>query len=90
MDNICCDLGVLELTLFGSGARGDLRHDSDLDFLVVMENEDYGPWMGKLTELRERLSVVTGRSVDVVPKSQIKPVVKDQILREAQMIYAKR
>jgi hypothetical protein len=31
--------------------RDDFGRDRDVDFLVVFKNDDYGPWMGKLTHL---------------------------------------
>ena len=52
---LCRKYGVEQLAVFGSVLRDDFHADSDVDFLVVFQNNDYGPWMGKLTELEEEL-----------------------------------
>jgi predicted nucleotidyltransferase len=86
---ICRDLGVKELAVFGSILREDFRPDSDVDFLVLFENDDYGPWMSRLTQLAESLSRLLGRKVDVVPRNSLKSVLRDEVLASAEVIYAK-
>jgi uncharacterized protein len=84
---ICERYGVRELAVFGSLLRDDFTPDSDIDFLVVFENDDYGPWMGRLTGLEAELSELLGRPVDVVPRPMLKWVIRDRVLAEAQPIY---
>jgi predicted nucleotidyltransferase len=84
---LCAKYGVKELAVFGSVLRDDFRPDSDVDFLVVFKNNDYGPWMGKLTELAEELSDLLRRKVDLVPKEMLKWVIRDRVLASAQVIY---
>lgn len=49
----CC---VLEAYVFESFARGDMRHDSDVDCIVVAETDDPFPVRGGLfSHLRDRL-----------------------------------
>ena len=84
---ICERYGVRELAVFGSLLRDDFTPDSDIDFLVVFDNDDYGPWMGKLSGLEAELSERLGRPVDVVPKPMLKWVIRDRVLAEAQPIY---
>ena len=86
--SLCRKYGVRELTIFGSALREDFGPDSDVDFLAVFENDDYGPWMSKLTALEEDLSALLGRKVDLVPKKLLKRVIRDQVLREAKVVYA--
>ncbi len=72
-------LGVLELALFGSHARGDARPDSDVDFLVELEEKSFDRYM----DLREFLEEILDRKVDLVLKSAIKARLRERILSEA-------
>jgi len=89
--DLCRKYGVEELAIFGSVLRDDFQADSDLDFLVVFEDDDYGPWMGKLTELEEDLSGLLGRKVDLVSKRAIEQsenyIRRRHILDSAKVIY---
>lgn len=84
---LCRRYQVRELSIFGSAVRSDFRPDSDVDFLVIFENDDYGPWMGKLTDMADELTELLGRPVDLVPKDQLKWVIRDEALSEAKVIY---
>jgi uncharacterized protein len=84
---VCERYGVRELAVFGSLLRDDFTPDSDIDLLVSFDNDDYGPWMGRLTGLETELSELLGRPVDVVPRPMLKWVIRDRILAEAQPIY---
>jgi predicted nucleotidyltransferase len=44
--------GAKQVILFGSTARGEATQDSDLDFLLVMRDEDWN-WNGKTLEKLE-------------------------------------
>ena len=72
-------LGVRELGLFGSYARGDARPDSDVDFFVELEEKSFDRFMA----VKELLEALLRRDVDLVTKSGIKPRLRDVILREA-------
>ena len=72
-------LGVLELALFGSYARGDAGPDSDVDFLVEFTEKSFDRYM----ELRELLEELLGRKVDLVLKGAIKLRLRERILSEA-------
>ena len=72
-------LGVRELGLFGSFARGEARPDSDVDFFVDLEEKSFDRYMA----VKELLESVLDRRVDLVLKSAIKPRLRDVILREA-------
>lgn len=72
-------LCVRELALFGSHARGDASHASDIDFLVDLDPKTFDNYMG----VKELLESLFGRRVDLVMKSALKPRLRDQILAEA-------
>ena len=84
---LCAKYQVAELSVFGSVLRDDFGPESDVDFLVVFDNDDYGPWMGKLTGLETELSNLIGRKVDLVPKALLKWVIRDRVLAQAEPIY---
>ena len=72
------EFGVLKLGVFGSHARGDASPDSDIDFLVELENETFRSYMG----LKFFLEDLMGRKVDLVLLDTIKPRMRDEILDE--------
>ena len=73
-------LRVASLSLFGSGARGELRPESDLDFLV----EFNGP-VGLLAfvRLKNTLEEILDRPVDLVTMDALTPAVRERVLKEA-------
>ena len=72
-------LGVRELALFGSYARGDANAASDLDFYVDLQPKSFDGYMS----VKELLESLFDRKVDLVLKSAIKPRLREAILREA-------
>ena len=62
--------GVRHIALFGSGARDELRADSDIDVLVELE----GPaTFDRYFSLLDHLERVFGRKVDLVSEKGLKP-----------------
>lgn len=72
--------GARKIRLFGSVARGEERPDSDLDFLVDMED---GRSLLDLGGLQMDLQDLLGRKVDVVTEKGIRPRLRDRIGKEA-------
>lgn len=72
--------GAAHVRVFGSVARGDATDDSDIDFLVDLEDGrgllDLG---GLLMDLRELL----GHNVDVATESGLRPRVARRVLADA-------
>jgi hypothetical protein len=87
VEELCRKLDVRELSVFGSALRDDFGPDSDVDLLVVFKNDDYGPWMNKLTDLEEGISKLLGRKVDAVPKESLKWVIRDRVIAAAEIVY---
>ena len=79
--------GVRSLGLFGSGARGTAREESDLDFVVEFETKSFDAYM----DLKAFLEELFGRRVDLVSRPAIErsrnPYRKAQILANSQPLY---
>jgi uncharacterized protein len=84
---ICRRYQVRELSLFGSAARGEMRPDSDFDFLVDFLPGARPGLLGVAAMMRE-LTVLLGRRVDLAVKPALKPLVRAGVLAEARLIYA--
>jgi uncharacterized protein len=88
---VCRKHEVEQLEVFGSVLRDDFRPESDVDFLVVFQNDDYGPWMSKLQELQDDLERLLNREVDVVDRRGIERsenwIRRRHILSTAKVIY---
>lgn len=72
-------MGVKEIGVFGSFARGEQRPDSDVDILVEMEGRTFDSYMNLLFFLED----LFGRQVDLVDKDTIKPLLRNRVLRDA-------
>ena len=84
---LCRRYQVRELSLFGSALRDDFRRDSDLDLLVLFEPEAQVGFMA-LGRMERELGAIFGRKVDLVPKEGLKPIIRDEVLAAAQVLYA--
>jgi uncharacterized protein len=83
---LCRRYHVAELALFGSALRDDLRPDSDLDFLVEFERNARVS-LFEFIGLQEELAALVGRSVDLAFKDGLKPVVREQVLGSARVVF---
>lgn len=74
-------------SIFGSVARGESRVNSDIDLLVEFTP---GVRIGllKFELFVEELELLTGRRVDLVTKRGLKPWVRENVLKDARLIYA--
>lgn len=84
---MCRKHRVCELSLFGSHARGAARPESDIDFLVVFETSAR-PGFIALARFAGELEELLGRRVDVVSKNGLNPRIRDQVLAEAEVLFA--
>ena len=75
--------GVSKAALFGSIIRGQMKPDSDIDILVQIDS-DIGllEFVGLKLELEDALK----RNVDLVEYDTIKPLLRDSILKEQEVI----
>ncbi|HYL13649.1 MAG TPA: nucleotidyltransferase domain-containing protein [Terriglobales bacterium] len=84
---ICRRYGVSELLLFGSGVGPNFGADSDLDFLVEFHSS-VRVGLVQFIHLKHELESALGRKVDIVPKRGLKSLIRDSVLRRAELVYA--
>lgn len=72
--------GARNVRLFGSVVRGDARPDSDVDFLVKMDD---GRSLLDLVGFSQDVEDLLGRKVDVVSEGGVSPYLRDRIFAEA-------
>jgi predicted nucleotidyltransferase len=87
LTNLCRRYQVRELSLFGSAARGEMRPDSDVDILVEFL-PDATIDLVEYAALMLDLSRLLGRTVDLVSKNGLKPLIRAAVLKEARLLYA--
>lgn len=72
--------GIENVRVFGSMARGDADHESDIDLLVSLPPGRSGLALGGfLMDVQE----LTGRKVDVVTEASLHPSFRQRVLLEA-------
>ncbi|RPJ03536.1 MAG: DNA polymerase subunit beta [Spirochaetaceae bacterium] len=77
-----------ELAFFGSVLRSDFNAGSDIDILVEFDADAHYS-LFDLFKIREDLSAIFGRNVDLVEKAGIKnPYRRQEIVENAMVLYA--
>ena len=86
--DFCRKWKIKEFSLFGSVLREDFRPESDVDVLILLEDD--APWdLFDWVDMIEELKTILGRPVDLVEKSAIRnPFRRHHILRTHKVIYA--
>jgi len=85
IEGLCRKYHVARLALFGSASRGEAQEDSDLDLLVSFE-PGKTPGLGFFM-LQEELKDVLGYPVDLNTPEDLSLYFRDQVLREARVVY---
>lgn len=78
---------IRSLSRFGSALHGDLRPDSDIDFLVEFEPEHIPGLLG-MARLERELSFLLGRQVDLRTSEDLSRYFREDVLKEAEVYYA--
>jgi predicted nucleotidyltransferase len=84
--DLCRRFHVRELSIFGSALRDDFRGDSDVDLLVEFEPDAVVGM--ELIDLQLALEDLIGRRVDLAPKRGLRPLIRDEVLTSARVLYA--
>ncbi len=86
--DICRRYPVRRLSLFGSVLRDDFTPQSDVDMLVEFEPRSHASYF-TLAELEVELGDLLGRTVDLNAAGTLSEYFRDEVLEEAEVIYAK-
>jgi uncharacterized protein len=94
--DFCNKWKIKELSVFGSILRDDFRPDSDIDFLAVFGDcpqvHEYDLFDD--IHMRDELSQIVGRDVDLVDKSVLESnshrFIRAELLSTAEQVYALR
>jgi hypothetical protein len=87
--DFCRCRGLRKLSLFGSALKGTARPDSDIDLLVEFE-PDAIPDLLDLAEMEDELTALVGRRVDLRTAGDLSRYFRDEIVRTAEVQYARR
>lgn len=87
LTDLCRRWQVAELALFGSVLRDDFNPErSDVDILVqFLPEARIG--LFALSRMKDELSEIFGRKVDLVPKGGLKPTIRDDVVASSQVVY---
>lgn len=69
--------------IFGSYARGEAKKDSDIDFMVCLNRDVCGDYLGLYPDLEDEFS----KNVDVLTEKECMRIMPKSIERDAVMIY---
>lgn len=78
-------LGVLEIGLFGSFARGEQTPESDVDLLVEFTPQQHT--FDSFMELSFFLEALLGRKVELLTRESLSPYIGERILAEVEKIH---
>ncbi len=78
---------IQSLALFGSVLRADFRSDSDIDILVEFRPKARVGFLA-MGRMQRELTALLRRSVDLVPRDGLKPLIRDAVLADAEVVYA--
>lgn len=85
---LCQRYHIRRLALFGSVLRDDFCPDSDVDILVEFEPGQIPGFA--FIDIQDKLSDIIGRTIDLNTPQDLSRYFRDQVLAEAEVIYAKR
>jgi hypothetical protein len=88
LEELCQRWSILELWVFGSAARNEMRPDSDVDLMATFAPETkYSLWT--LVDLQDELQEIFGREVDIMRKGPIRnPYRRASIEKDLTLLYA--
>ena len=89
--SVCQQFRVERLYLFGSAASGRFGADSDLDFLVTLEEQPPAEYADNYLGLAQALETLFGRPADLVTECSIRnPYFRETVLAARQLLYDRR
>ena len=87
LTELCEELGISYLALFGSYLHGDNKPESDVDLLVEFKSVD-GMGLFKYIGIQRQIAEFLNKpKVDLIMRDSVDKYIKDQVLNEAKTIY---
>lgn len=87
LTDLCRRYQVRELSVFGSFVKGNFRVDSDIDLLVEFDPAAEIGFLA-LARMKNELSEILHRQVDLVPKAGLKAKIRKEVLDSRRVLYA--
>jgi predicted nucleotidyltransferase len=87
IEEFCQRYDVQRMALFGSVLSKNFRSDSDVDVLVSFAPKAHIGFL-TLSRMQRELSELFNRPVDLVPMDGLKPVIRDSVLSNIEVVYA--
>ncbi|MGI6395077.1 MAG: type VII toxin-antitoxin system MntA family adenylyltransferase antitoxin [bacterium] len=84
LKKFCKENGIAFIALFGSFARGEETSESDIDFIVRFKSTKS---LFQIIEIRNKLSKILGRKVDLVTENSLSPYLKEKVMSEMEEVY---
>ena len=89
IEDFCRRNHIQRLSFFGSVLRSDFRPNSDVDVLIEFESGQIVGFI-RLYEIEQELSsLLAGHKPDIVNPRFLNRRIRDRVLQEAQVQYAK-
>ena len=88
LQQICLSYGIKKLSIFGSSIHGNANSESDLDILIEFLS-GHTPGFAFI-DLENELSVLFRKKIDLHTPMSLSRYFRDNILQEAQVLYAQR
>lgn len=83
----CQQNQICTLSLFGSATTGHFTDKSDIDLLVEFKTDAKIGFLA-LARMQRELTDIFQRPVDLVPRNGLKPMIREQVLSQAELLYA--
>lgn len=83
---LCRQYHIVSIYVFGSVIRNDFRRESDIDLLVEFD-KDFIPGYFTFMKIQKEFSILLEREVDLNTKEDLHDFFKEQIQKEAEVIY---
>jgi predicted nucleotidyltransferase len=77
--------GVMSLYLFGSTARDEAKHDSDVDLFFEYDDPRFS--LVELVRVKRRIGEILGVDADVMTRDSLHPMLRDQIESSAIRVF---
>jgi len=87
LDEFCRRYHVKRLALFGSVVGKDFRAESDVDVLVSFQPNAHVGFI-TFSRMQRELSSLFNKPVDLVPMDGLKPVIRNSVLSDIEVVYA--